>query len=400
MTVLRVPLAEAVAQVLTGRITNAAAVAGICAAAIAQEAGWAPLRPTDAPGPAGWTAPSRDGTEPITAPGGRRLAPARVVRGYLDHLAVERGVATNTLLSYRRDLGRYVDYLDARGLSSLAESTRRSSADSWPTCATATTTIRRCRPPRRRGPWWRCAGCTGSRCATVSCRVDVAHGVRPPAAAAPAAEGDQRRRRRAAARRGGLRRHPARDPRPRAAGAALRHRRADLRGGRARRRRPRSRRAHGAAAPARAASSAGCRWARSRPGPCDAYLVQARPALAGRGPGHADAVPQRPRRPAVASVGLGRPADRGRARRAGRGNLAAHAAALLRDASAGGRSRRPGRAGTARPRVGDDDADLHPGHGRSAARGLCDRASARSLRRDGRFRARGAVLTAPADLRS
>jgi 8-oxo-dGDP phosphatase len=52
MTVLRLPLAEAVAQVQTGRIVNAAAVAGICAAAIAQEAGWAPLRPTDAPGPA------------------------------------------------------------------------------------------------------------------------------------------------------------------------------------------------------------------------------------------------------------------------------------------------------------------------------------------------------------
>jgi len=34
-----------------------------------------------------------------------------VVEAYLDHLAVERGLATNTLLSYRRDLRRYLDYL-------------------------------------------------------------------------------------------------------------------------------------------------------------------------------------------------------------------------------------------------------------------------------------------------
>jgi len=34
-----------------------------------------------------------------------------VVGAYLDHLAVERGLATNTLLSYRRDLRRYLDYL-------------------------------------------------------------------------------------------------------------------------------------------------------------------------------------------------------------------------------------------------------------------------------------------------
>ena len=36
------------------------------------------------------------------------------VRGYLDHLAVERGLATNTLASYRRDLRRYVDFLAGR----------------------------------------------------------------------------------------------------------------------------------------------------------------------------------------------------------------------------------------------------------------------------------------------
>ena len=40
---------------------------------------------------------------------------------YLDHLAVERGLAANTLSSYRRDLLRYQDHLTAIGRSSLAQ---------------------------------------------------------------------------------------------------------------------------------------------------------------------------------------------------------------------------------------------------------------------------------------
>jgi len=35
---------------------------------------------------------------------------------YLDHLAVERGLAPNTLQAYRRDLRRYVAFLDGRGI--------------------------------------------------------------------------------------------------------------------------------------------------------------------------------------------------------------------------------------------------------------------------------------------
>jgi integrase/recombinase XerD len=50
-----------------------------------------------------------------------RVDPESVVRGFLDHLAVERGVATNTLHAYRRDLARYVDYLAGRGISSVAD---------------------------------------------------------------------------------------------------------------------------------------------------------------------------------------------------------------------------------------------------------------------------------------
>ena len=44
----------------------------------------------------------------------------RTVQGYLDHLAVERGLATNTLLSYRRDLLRYCSALRARDITELA----------------------------------------------------------------------------------------------------------------------------------------------------------------------------------------------------------------------------------------------------------------------------------------
>ena len=42
---------------------------------------------------------------------------------YLDHLAVERGLATNTLLSYRRDLHRYLKVLSRLGRRDLAQVT-------------------------------------------------------------------------------------------------------------------------------------------------------------------------------------------------------------------------------------------------------------------------------------
>jgi ADP-ribose pyrophosphatase len=57
LTVEQVPLAEAVHRVLTGELTNAAAVAGLLAAARAQAAGWEGLRPPDAPWPARPTSP-------------------------------------------------------------------------------------------------------------------------------------------------------------------------------------------------------------------------------------------------------------------------------------------------------------------------------------------------------
>jgi integrase/recombinase XerD len=42
------------------------------------------------------------------------------LQGYLDHLTIERGVAANTLSSYRRDLRRYSKHLSDRGIHDLA----------------------------------------------------------------------------------------------------------------------------------------------------------------------------------------------------------------------------------------------------------------------------------------
>ncbi|MGK2882369.1 MAG: site-specific tyrosine recombinase XerD [Mycobacterium sp.] len=42
------------------------------------------------------------------------------LQGYLDHLTIERGVAANTLSSYRRDLRRYRDHLAKRGIDDVS----------------------------------------------------------------------------------------------------------------------------------------------------------------------------------------------------------------------------------------------------------------------------------------
>src|ERR1700758_5309625 len=45
------------------------------------------------------------------------------LQGYLDHLTIERGVAANTLSSYRRDLRRYQKHLTLRGIHDLGDVT-------------------------------------------------------------------------------------------------------------------------------------------------------------------------------------------------------------------------------------------------------------------------------------
>ncbi len=51
---------------------------------------------------------------------------ARQIERFLDHLTVERGLSTNTLDAYRRDLGRYAAALRGRGIS---DARRASDAD-------------------------------------------------------------------------------------------------------------------------------------------------------------------------------------------------------------------------------------------------------------------------------
>ncbi|MEP6815270.1 MAG: site-specific integrase, partial [Marmoricola sp.] len=56
-----------------------------------------------------------------------RVAPVsgvqRALRTYLDHLTVERGLADNTLKSYRRDLRRYAGFLHGAGVAELDQVT-------------------------------------------------------------------------------------------------------------------------------------------------------------------------------------------------------------------------------------------------------------------------------------
>ena len=57
----------------------------------------------------------------MSAGTGRPTPIQRAVDGYLDHLAIERGLAGNTLSAYRRDLTRYTTFLAGRDKSAPAE---------------------------------------------------------------------------------------------------------------------------------------------------------------------------------------------------------------------------------------------------------------------------------------
>ena len=66
------------------------------------------------------------------------------VRTYLDHLAIERGLAANTLTSYRRDLRRYRSSSPTREVDDL-DAIHEADGDGVPGrgCARATPTTRR-----------------------------------------------------------------------------------------------------------------------------------------------------------------------------------------------------------------------------------------------------------------
>lgn len=70
-------------------------------------------------------------SSPADSPAGPRRTAAlgRVIAAYLDHLVVERGLAANTLLAYRRDLGRYRAWCDARGFTTLDQVTENDVTD-------------------------------------------------------------------------------------------------------------------------------------------------------------------------------------------------------------------------------------------------------------------------------
>jgi len=62
--------------------------------------------------------------------GGSQLSPtAEVAATYLDHLVVERNSSPHTVAAYRRDLGRYLDYLADRGIGNLGEVTAHDLAE-------------------------------------------------------------------------------------------------------------------------------------------------------------------------------------------------------------------------------------------------------------------------------
>lgn len=48
----------------------------------------------------------------------------RLIEEFLNYLSVERGLAGNTISSYRRDLSKYLDYLENNNITSLSQTTR------------------------------------------------------------------------------------------------------------------------------------------------------------------------------------------------------------------------------------------------------------------------------------
>ncbi|WP_280339521.1 site-specific tyrosine recombinase XerD [Nocardia neocaledoniensis] len=106
---------------------------------------------------------------------------AREIDAYLDHLAVERGAARNTLGAYRRDLGRYRTFLDGRGIDSLRAVTQGDVAEFTMALRSGGTD----HPPLAAGSVARALiavrGLHKFAAAEGLTDTDVAHAVKPPA---------------------------------------------------------------------------------------------------------------------------------------------------------------------------------------------------------------------------
>ena len=171
-------------------------------------------------------------------------------------------MAANTLSSYRRDLRRYLEFLDGQGISEL-------SGVSEATVSAFLVRLREGDPGEGGHP---ALSATSAARTLVAVRgfhrfavrdglatVDPAAAVKPPSPDQTTAQGAAARGRRGDPGRGRRARHRAGAAGPGAARGALRHRRAHLRGGRPRRRRPRPGRRHGAAAGQGQQGAAGAR---------------------------------------------------------------------------------------------------------------------------------------------
>ena len=289
----------------------------------------------------------RQGRPRVRSGGAARASPlARAVRLYLDHLTVERGLATNSLAAYRRDLSRYLAFCERRAILEVSAVERTDIADFLVAL--------------REG--------------------DAEH---PPLAASSAGRAVVAVRgfHRFAAREGLTVTDPGKDVRPPTCPRSCPRRSPSRRsrrswtppGPRARRGRcatgrcsrcstrpaPGSPRRSGSTSttstPRRRRSCCGARGARSawcRSAPRDRRgrgLPRPRaPGPGGRGARRTRDVRQPSRRPPLPAERLDGPGGGGRARRGHGRGLAAHAAALVRHPPARRRRRRPCRAGAAR----------------------------------------------------
>jgi integrase/recombinase XerD len=68
-------------------------------------------------------------SDELAGPRPRTSVLDREVRGWLDHVRIEKGASDNTLKSYERDLRKYREFLDSRGIAEAAGVTERDVTD-------------------------------------------------------------------------------------------------------------------------------------------------------------------------------------------------------------------------------------------------------------------------------